>query len=146
MGFFRDPESQIPISDIRDRDFLIRARSKNPKNPEIPGIRIGIWKSRKNTDCQIPKIRKSWRSGWGFGIFLSFGILISGIRDFYPWDFRKLFLFKIAGVRIFLSSGYPRDFLFPRSGFFSIKKMIIKTYFEGLKILEHRLRPWSEFF
>ena len=32
------------------RDFLFWARLKNPENPEIPGIGIGIWKSRK-----IPK-------------------------------------------------------------------------------------------
>ena len=38
MGFFRDSRSQIPIPGIRDRDFLFWARSKNPENPEIPGI------------------------------------------------------------------------------------------------------------
>ena len=35
----------------RDRDFLCSARSKNPKNPEIPGIRI--WKSQNS---EIPGI------------------------------------------------------------------------------------------
>ena len=36
---------------LRDRDFLLWARSKNP---EIPGIGIGIWKSRKNPERKIP--------------------------------------------------------------------------------------------
>ena len=42
------------------RDFLFWARLKNPENPEIPGIGIGILKSRK-----IPeeKSRKSQNSG-----------------------------------------------------------------------------------
>ena len=44
-GIFRDPQSQIPIPGIRDRDVLFWARSKNP---EIPGI--GIWESRKNPE------------------------------------------------------------------------------------------------
>ena len=43
---------------IRNRDFLFKARSKNPGNPEIPGIGIGIRKSRKNRDRKIPKIPK----------------------------------------------------------------------------------------
>ena len=59
----------------RDRDFLFRARSKNPeipgigiwktlKNPEskipkIPGIGIWIGKSRKNPEWEIPKILES---------------------------------------------------------------------------------------
>ena len=34
--------SRIPIPGIWDRDFLFWARSKNPENPEIPGIGIGI--------------------------------------------------------------------------------------------------------
>ena len=42
MGFFRDPESRIPIPEIRDRDFLFWARSKNPDYPEISEIGIGI--------------------------------------------------------------------------------------------------------
>ena len=33
----------VPIPGIWDRDFLFWARSKNPENPEIPGI--GIWKN-----------------------------------------------------------------------------------------------------
>ena len=36
------PGSRIRIPGIRDRDFLFWARSKNPENPEIPGIGIGI--------------------------------------------------------------------------------------------------------
>ena len=35
MRFFRDPESQISIPEILDRDFLILARSKNPEIPVI---------------------------------------------------------------------------------------------------------------
>ena len=46
MGSFRDLESQIPIPRIRNRDFLFLARSKNPENPEILRVGIGIWKSR----------------------------------------------------------------------------------------------------
>ena len=39
------------------RDLLIWARSKNPENPEIPGIGIVIWKSRKNREnLEIPVI------------------------------------------------------------------------------------------
>ena len=34
MGFFRDPQSRIPIPGIRDRGFLFWARSKNLENPK----------------------------------------------------------------------------------------------------------------
>ena len=40
MGFVRDPESQIPIPGIQDRNFLFWAESKNPENSGIPGIGI----------------------------------------------------------------------------------------------------------
>ena len=40
MGFVRDPESQIPIPGIQDRNFLFWAKSKNPENSGIPGIGI----------------------------------------------------------------------------------------------------------
>ena len=53
MRFFRDPESQIPIPGILDRDFLIWARSKNPENSEIPGIRILISKPRKSGKSRV---------------------------------------------------------------------------------------------
>ena len=46
------------------------------------------------------------------GIFVP-GILIPGIRDFYPRDF-----LEIPGIRDFLPSGYPGDFFIPGSGFF----------------------------
>ena len=60
--------SQIPNPDPwdsdSDRDFLFWARSKNLENPEIPGIGIGILKSRKNSE-KIPsaKSRKSQNPG-----------------------------------------------------------------------------------
>ena len=67
-GFsLRDFQSPLLIPGIRDRDFLFRARSKNPEKPEILGIGIGIWKSQK-----IPVIP-------GFFVF---GIT----RRFFPWD------------------------------------------------------------
>ena len=58
---FENPEkilsakSQNPGDE--DRDFSFLAISKNPRNPKIPGIGIGIWKSRKDPECQIPKSR-----------------------------------------------------------------------------------------
>ena len=53
MRFFRG---------IRDRDFLLWARSKNPENPKIPGIGIFYF----GLDRKIPKIPKSLGSGSGF--------------------------------------------------------------------------------
>ena len=46
-GIFRDPESWS--GSFRDRD-LFWAKSKNPENPEIPGIGIGISKLIKNPE------------------------------------------------------------------------------------------------
>ena len=37
---------------IRDRTFYFRLHRKNPVNLKIPGIKIGLWKSRKNTESQ----------------------------------------------------------------------------------------------
>ena len=63
------------------------ARSKNPEDPEIPGI--GIWKSREKNP-KIPRIE----------------ISKSGFEN--PRD-----LCKIPGIRDFLPSRYPVDF-YPR--------------------------------
>ena len=55
--------SRISIAEIRDRHFLFWARTKNP---EIPGIWIGILKPLKipkKPECKIPKIPKSRGSG-----------------------------------------------------------------------------------
>ena len=86
--------------------FLFWARSKNPENPEIPEIGIGIWKYRK---VLREKSRKSQNPGdrdlktsekfWVFTIFWLLGFF----RDFLkiPGIFRKS-----AGFGIFLVSGF----------------------------------------
>ena len=135
--------SQIPNPDPwdsdSDRDFLFWARSKNLENPEIPGIGIGILKSRKNSE-KIPSA-KSRRLGSRFEnsekfrvknpenlkipgigiIFLSLGIFIPGLRDFFFGleIFISGIYTKSPGFGIFLSSRYPREFLSPGSGLFS---------------------------
>ena len=101
-----------------------KSRVKNPENPGIPGIGIGIWKPQN-----IPKIvgfhgflTIGIFSGFSknppdSGFFLSLGIFISGIRDFFRFqDFnpRESGFFSISGFfRDFLHSGYP-GILHPR--------------------------------
>ena len=110
MGFFRN------------RDFLFWAKSKNPDNP---GITIGIWKSRKKNpeNPEIPEIgigilkplknpekipsaksRKSQNPGdrdsFSLGIFIPEIRNFFQSRDFYPGHSG---FFSISGF-------YPRDF------------------------------------
>ena len=62
MGFFRDPESQIPIPGIPNRDFLFWAISKNPEIPKSSG------------------------SGSGLKLLRSPEIFYLRDRDFFSWD------------------------------------------------------------
>ena len=99
-------------------------RLKNPENPEISGIDIGIWKPRKNPEWKIPKIskfREFFRDFRGFfRIFLYFGIFIPRIRNFFgsrDCKPRNSGFFFISG---FLPSGYPgRIFYLRDRDFFS---------------------------
>ena len=81
-------------------DFLFWARSKNP---EIPRIGIGIWKSRKNPERKMPKIH-------GIRDFFILEIFIPGIRAFFVSGFLSpgfFFNFDNKIIRFFLISGYP---------------------------------------
>ena len=63
MGFFGIPHPESRFRGLGIRVLLFWARSKNPENPEIPGIGIGILKPLKRPECKIPKIPKSRGSG-----------------------------------------------------------------------------------
>ena len=100
---------------FRDRDFLFWARSKKPKNPEITGIGIGLWKFRKNPERKIPKIRKSRGSRSGFLKHLKNPEKIPSIKSRksrYPG-------YHIRDPGFFLISGFSRI-----SGFFLISGFI----------------------
>ena len=119
MGFFGDSQSLIPIPGIADGDFSFRARSKNPRRFEIPGMGIGDWESPKIPSKKSPKNPQS--RGWGFVIFVAEKSLI-GISEKSP-----IFIRRDWG---FLSPGFlPRDFsgmasrmgIFRERGFFLVR-------------------------
>ena len=96
--------SRIPILGFRNRDFLFWAGSKNPENPDIPGIAIKIWKYRKNPEWKIPKNHDI--SGIGNEIWKSRKNFFES-RDFNPRDSR---FFLISGYLSPGFSGNPQDF------------------------------------
>ena len=91
-------------------DQHLKSRKKNPDNPEIPGIVIGILKPLKNRGSGLGFENPEWKSSV-FGIFHNFGIFIPRFSAKSPgfgifWDF--------------LPSGYPVNFSSPCSGLFSV--------------------------
>ena len=89
-----------------------RFRVRNPENPKILGIGIGIWKPRntsKKSHAQKPENPE---------IFLHFGIFSPGFSQNFRnlWKLPEIFIHRLWD---FLSLGYPEDFPSPGSGFFS---------------------------
>ena len=95
--------SSIPILDWGS-EFLLWARSKNPEILGILGIRIEIWKFRKNPERKISKIPISQGSGSGFENPEKIPKISRVENSRNP---------KIPGIRDFFAS---RDFLFPGFG------------------------------
>ena len=89
----------------------------NRKNPEIPGIRIGIWKFRKNPEWKIPKIPKSRGSGSGFEIpeKIPKTPRVKNPENLkMPGNGIRFLGFLILGIPDFLSSWYPQIGIFLR--------------------------------
>ena len=162
MRFFRDPESRSSIPRTRDRDFVFRVRSKNPEIPPIPGIGIGIWKSRKNPEVKSPENPEI--PGIGIYFFLISGFSSPGFSKFIPGIRDRDFLFWARsknpenseipgiGIGIWKSRKNPEDPAIPGIGIyfflnFAIFILGIFSKFPEFRICFGILQPvWSDQF